>query len=77
VNLREEIGKAGNGEYNWDMIDGWEDLEYVPASGLLGSCVVLTMRRNHPDVQEKIKRVIKQGHIDPEDFKGVSGLLLL
>ena len=26
-------------------------------------------------MQEKIKRVITQGHIDPEDFKGVSTLL--
>ena len=26
---------------------------------------------DHPDVQEKIKRVIEQGHIDLEDFKGV------
>ncbi|KAL1871979.1 hypothetical protein VTK73DRAFT_1809 [Phialemonium thermophilum] len=24
----------------------------------------------HPDVQEKIRRVVTQGHIDPEDFKG-------
>jgi hypothetical protein len=32
----------------------------------------------HPDVQEKIKHVIKQGHIDPEDFNGVSnaGIIL-
>jgi hypothetical protein len=27
VNLRKEIGRVGNGEYNWDAIDGWEDLE--------------------------------------------------
>ncbi|ORY67259.1 uncharacterized protein BCR38DRAFT_472708 [Pseudomassariella vexata] len=25
---------------------------------------------DHPDVQEKIRRVIAQGHIDPEDFNG-------
>ena len=25
---------------------------------------------NSPEVQEKIRRVVKQGHIDPEDFKG-------
>lgn len=30
------------------------------------------MRRDHPDVQEKVKQAIKQGHIAPEDFKGVS-----
>jgi hypothetical protein len=27
---------------------------------------------NHPDLQEKVKRVITQGFIDPEDFNGVS-----
>lgn len=27
--------------------------------------------REHPEVREKIKRVLQQGHIDPEDFKGV------
>lgn len=25
----------------------------------------------HPDVQEKVRRCINQGFIDPEDFKGV------
>lgn len=30
------------------------------------------MRRDHPDVQEKVKQAIKQGHIAPEEFKGVS-----
>lgn len=24
-----------------------------------------------PDVQEKVRRCVKQGFIDPEDFKGV------
>lgn len=33
---------------------------------------ILTTRRDHPDVREKIQRVITQGHIDPEDFNGVS-----
>jgi hypothetical protein len=33
---------------------------------------MLTRRSNHPDVREKIQRVITQGHIDPEDFNGVS-----
>ena len=26
---------------------------------------------DHPEIQEKIRRCIKQGHIDPEDFNGV------
>jgi hypothetical protein len=30
------------------------------------------MRSEHPEVQAKIRRVIEQGHIDPEDFNGVS-----
>ncbi|KAK6087840.1 non-ribosomal peptide synthetase protein [Seiridium cupressi] len=41
-----------NGSYDYEMIDGWEDLE------------------EHPDVRDKIKRVLEQGHIDPEDFNG-------
>jgi len=26
---------------------------------------------DHPDVQEKVRRAVTQGHLDPEDFKGV------
>jgi len=33
----------------------------------------LTLRSDHPEIQAKIRRVIEQGHIDAEDFKGVSG----
>ena len=40
--------------------------------GLRGTLAMLMAGRNHPEVREKIKRVITQGHIDPEDFKGVS-----
>lgn len=29
VHVREKIGKNSKGEYNWDAIDGWEELEYV------------------------------------------------
>lgn len=50
-NIRDTIGEGGD-EYDWDMLDGYDDLE------------------NSPEVQEKIRRVVKQGHIDPEDFKG-------
>jgi hypothetical protein len=34
--------------------------------------VMLTKNSGHPDVQEKDKRVVTQGHLDAEDFKGVS-----
>lgn len=27
MNIQQIIGKDGNGEYQWDMIDGWEELE--------------------------------------------------
>ncbi|KAK0613104.1 poly polymerase and DNA-ligase Zn-finger region-domain-containing protein [Bombardia bombarda] len=54
-NMQNKIGKGSNGEYRWDALDGWEELEDAPA------------------VQERIKRVINQGFIDPEDFNGVSG----
>jgi hypothetical protein len=27
VNLQKDIGKDENGEYKWDYIDGWEELE--------------------------------------------------
>lgn len=37
-----------------------------------GGITILTTRSNHPDVREKIQRVVTQGHIDPEDFNGVS-----
>lgn len=30
------------------------------------------MLRDFPVLREKVQRVITQGHIDPEDFKGVS-----
>ncbi|EGS22977.1 uncharacterized protein CTHT_0014560 [Thermochaetoides thermophila DSM 1495] len=52
VNMQKKYATDKPGEYNWEAIDGWEELE------------------NFPDVQEKVKRVIRQGHIDPEDFKG-------
>jgi serine/threonine-protein kinase ATR len=27
VNMQEKLGVDKNGEYNWDMLDGWEELE--------------------------------------------------
>ncbi|KAK3335427.1 hypothetical protein B0T19DRAFT_7934 [Cercophora scortea] len=51
-NIREKIGQDAHGEYKWDFIDGWEELEA------------------DPELKAKVQRVIKQGHIDPEDFNG-------
>ena len=33
--------------------------------------LVLTIFSDHPDIQEKIRRCVKQAHIDAADFKGV------
>lgn len=32
---------------------------------------------DHPELQEKVRRVVTQGFIDPEDWKGVCILLYL
>jgi hypothetical protein len=45
--------------YNWEALDGYEGDE--PNS-----------LDKYPDLQEKVRRVITQGFIDPEDFNGVS-----
>jgi hypothetical protein len=47
------------GVYRWDFLDGYE-------GGEKGSL------DKHPELQEKVRRVITQGFIDPEDFNGVS-----
>lgn len=39
--------------------------------------MMLMMQRDHPEAREKVQRVITQGHIDPEDFNGVSILLFI
>ncbi|KAG5942730.1 hypothetical protein E4U59_000919 [Claviceps monticola] len=49
-NLQEECDK-GNGEWDFDTIDGYEEL-------------------TDAGIQEKVRRCVKQAHIDPEDFKG-------
>ena len=41
------------------MLDGYDDED----KGSL---------HDRPDLQEKVRRVITQGHIDPEDWRGVS-----
>jgi len=57
--LREALADPGQPDgYNWDMLDGYEGDE--PSSLL-----------HHPDLQAKVRRVIMQGFIDPEDFNGV------
>ncbi|RDW66770.1 hypothetical protein BP5796_09519 [Coleophoma crateriformis] len=47
----------GSEEFRWDYLDGLEG----EAKGDL---------TDHPELQEKVKRVVKQGFIDPEDWKG-------
>lgn len=48
----QELCESGDGKYDFEAIDGYDEL---------GA---------HPDIQEKIRRCVEQGHIDPEDFKG-------
>lgn len=50
---------VSSGEYRWDFLDGYQD---GGSGGLDG----------HPEEQAKVRRVVTQGFIDPEDFKGVS-----
>jgi len=52
------------GTYRWDYLDGYEGDDK-------------NSLERHPDLQEKVRRVITQGFIDPEDFNGVSLTLWL
>jgi len=52
---------SGPDEYDFDMLDGYDDDD---PSGL----------KDQPELQEKVRRVITQGFIDPEDWNGVSML---
>ena len=70
-NVQEAISD-GKGGYQWDMIDGYDELKYVLLDYTYMLFVLTYPRSDHPDVQEKIRRVITQGHIDPDDFNGVS-----
>jgi len=56
-NLRTYLEESP-GNYQWDMLDGYEE---DSKSGLA----------NYPDLQEKVRNVITQGFIDPEDWNGV------
>lgn len=67
ANVREAIAKP-DGTYDFDAIDGYDELKYVPVQDTASQ---LTLHSDHPDVQAKIRRAIEQGHIDVEDFKGV------
>ncbi|KAL3418908.1 hypothetical protein PVAG01_09129 [Phlyctema vagabunda] len=59
-NLRKYLegeDNLGSGVYRWDFLDGFEGGEKNSLD-------------HHPDLQEKVKRVITQGFIDPEDWNG-------
>lgn len=58
-NVREYLDPEGTGDYQWDRLDGYDD---EGKGGLV----------SHPDLQEKVRRVVTQGFIDAEDWKGVS-----
>ena len=58
--LREALADPGKPDgYNWEMLDGYgdEDDKFSLA--------------DHPELQEKVRRVITQGFIDHEDWNGV------
>ena len=61
LNLRKYLegeGNLGSGIYRWDFLDGYDGEEKGSLEG-------------HPDLQEKVRRVVTQGFIDPDDFNGV------
>jgi hypothetical protein len=57
--MREYLDSEGTGNYEWDRLDGYDD---EGKGGLVG----------WPEYQEKVRKVVTQGFIDPEDFNGVS-----
>jgi hypothetical protein len=58
-NLRGYLEDPKNpGTYRWDFLDGYDE---EGKSGLVSK----------PDLQEKVRRVVTQGYIDPEDWNGV------
>jgi len=62
-NLRDILeDPAKPGIYRWDYLDGYEGEDKNSLD-------------KHPDLQEKVRRVIEQGHIDPEDWNGVNSLI--
>jgi len=62
--MREYLGDHDNpGSYHWDMLDGYDGEDK-------------NSLEHHPALQEKVRRVITQGFIDPEDFNGVNGTII-
>lgn len=55
-NYLEDPDKPGT--YRFDYLDGYEGDEKNSLD-------------KHPDLQDKVRRVITQGFIDPDDFNGV------
>ncbi|PHH59165.1 hypothetical protein CDD82_2535 [Ophiocordyceps australis] len=47
----QEVCDKGDGEYDFDIIEGYDEL-------------------SESELQEKVARCVKQGHIDAQDFKG-------
>ena len=47
----------------------WSEL---PSTHTWQRFLLLTHASRDPEIQEKVRRVVTQGHIDPEDFNGVS-----
>ncbi|KIN07976.1 hypothetical protein OIDMADRAFT_110631 [Oidiodendron maius Zn] len=57
-NIRNNLEDPNSpGTYRWDFLDGYEGDEKNSLD-------------KHPELQEKVRRVITQGFIDPEDFNG-------
>ncbi|CCU77469.1 zf-PARP type zinc finger protein [Blumeria hordei DH14] len=57
LNIREALDPAGSGNYDWDLLDGYQGSEKNSLN-------------NFPELQAKVRRVISQGFIDYEDFNG-------
>jgi len=58
-NIRNNLEDPNHpGVYRWDFLDGYEGDEKNSLD-------------KHPDLQEKVRRVITQGFIDPDDWNGV------
>lgn len=59
-NIRNKLEIPGQpNTYDWDALDGYDGDDKGSLS-------------RDPQMQEKVRRVIIQGFIDPEDFNGVS-----
>lgn len=55
ANIRDYLVTEDGNNYKWDFFDGLEDSL---------DCIPV-------DLQEKVKRAVRQGHVDDEDFNGV------